>query len=275
MNYYKRHIGDYLKDTSHLNLLEHGVYTRLLDVYYTREGPIPMDEAQRLIRAHSKEEKASLASVLKEFFSLEDGHYIQDRCNREIEAKEAKAETNRVNGKGGGRPKKETHEKPTKNPDGFCLEATQNPDGYTEEPTQNPDGDKTKPTKNLSHKPLATSHKPEVKEKTKTLGYADLLSGLDPHVLEDWRAIRKEKRLPITRSVLIGIEREASKSGMSLVQAITTCAENSWAGFNAAWLNNAAQHVNGKGKGKPSVYEQTMANAEVAERMIFGEKHND
>ena len=45
MNYYKRHIGDYLKDTAHLSLLEHGVYARLLDVYYTRETAIPDDQA--------------------------------------------------------------------------------------------------------------------------------------------------------------------------------------------------------------------------------------
>ena len=48
MNYYERHIGDYLKDTAHLSLLEHGVYSRLLDVYYTRESPIPAADAERL-----------------------------------------------------------------------------------------------------------------------------------------------------------------------------------------------------------------------------------
>ena len=47
MNYYKRHIGDYLKDTAHLSLLEHGVYARLLDVYYTRETAIPDDHLRR------------------------------------------------------------------------------------------------------------------------------------------------------------------------------------------------------------------------------------
>jgi hypothetical protein len=48
VNYYERHIGDYLKDTAHLSLLEHGIYTRLLDVYYTRECPIPKAEVSRL-----------------------------------------------------------------------------------------------------------------------------------------------------------------------------------------------------------------------------------
>lgn len=94
MNYYERHIGDYLKDTAHLSLLEHGVYTRLLDVYYTREGGIPEKEAARLIGARSRDEREALAAVLAEFFVLVDGLHMQQRCDREIERyqdKQAKA----------------------------------------------------------------------------------------------------------------------------------------------------------------------------------------
>jgi uncharacterized protein YdaU (DUF1376 family) len=86
MNFYKRHIGDYLKDTAHLSLLEHGVYTRLLDVYYTRESGIPDDQAARLIGARGRDETAALKVVLAEFFELVDGTWIQDRCEREIRA---------------------------------------------------------------------------------------------------------------------------------------------------------------------------------------------
>ncbi len=94
MNYYERHIGDYLKDTSHLSLLEHGVYTRLLDVYYTREGGIPAGDAARLVGARTKEERAALALVLSEFFEPHDGAHRQGRADREIERfrdKQAKA----------------------------------------------------------------------------------------------------------------------------------------------------------------------------------------
>lgn len=85
MNFYKRHIGDYLKDTAHLTLLEHGVYSRLLDVYYTREAGIPDAQAARLIGARGKDECAALKVVLGEFFKLIDGTWVQDRCEREIE----------------------------------------------------------------------------------------------------------------------------------------------------------------------------------------------
>ncbi|SNT33619.1 Uncharacterized conserved protein YdaU, DUF1376 family [Noviherbaspirillum humi] len=119
MNFYKRHIGDYIKDAGHLTLLEHGVYARLMDVYYTREAGIPEDKAARLIGARGKDELAALENVLDEFFQLVDGVWIQGRCEREIEAASAKGEKNRENGKKGGRPKKNITE----------IESEENPDG--------------------------------------------------------------------------------------------------------------------------------------------------
>jgi Protein of unknown function (DUF1376) len=40
MYYYQHHIGDYRKDTSHLSLIEHGIYRQLLDLYYITEKPL-------------------------------------------------------------------------------------------------------------------------------------------------------------------------------------------------------------------------------------------
>lgn len=147
MNFYKRHIGDYIKDAAHLSLLEHGVYARLMDVYYTREAGIPDGQANRLIGARSKDEQQAVQNVLAEFFSLVDGVWIQSRCEREIEAASAKGEQNRENGKKGGRPRK--------NPS--LTEPTKNPDGFEEE---NPDGFQTGSEKNLSQTP-DTRHQTE------------------------------------------------------------------------------------------------------------------
>ena len=135
MNYYERHIGDYLKDTAHLSLLEHGIYTRLLDVYYTRECALDAGDVARLIGARSKDEKAALMVVLSDFFVLESGVYVQTRCDREIERYQKKAAHNREVGKLGGRPRKsETHavpkQEPTNNPGGFQTEPTNNPPQY-------------------------------------------------------------------------------------------------------------------------------------------------
>ena len=131
MNYYERHVGDYLRDTAHLSLLEHGIYTRLLDVYYTRECGIDEGMAARLIGARSKDELAALMAVLSEFFALEGGIYCQTRCDREIARYQAKAKRNREVGKLGGRPRKvETQTEPTNNPGGFQTEPKHNPPQY-------------------------------------------------------------------------------------------------------------------------------------------------
>jgi uncharacterized protein YdaU (DUF1376 family) len=118
MNFYKRHIGDYIRDAAHLTLLEHGVYARLMDVYYTREAGIPDAQAARLIGARTKDELQALECVLNEFFTNDDGVWMQSRCEREIEGANQQAEANRNNGKRGGRPKRnETEQKPN----GFSL----------------------------------------------------------------------------------------------------------------------------------------------------------
>lgn len=106
MNYYKRHIGDYAKKAGHLSLLEHGVYTLLLDAYYDREQAPTRDEAVRVSRCRTPEELAALDAVLNDFFTLEDGRYRQARVEEEFVKAEAQARANQENGKRGGRPRK-------------------------------------------------------------------------------------------------------------------------------------------------------------------------
>lgn len=86
MNYYEHHLGDYAKDAGHLTLTEEGAYRRLLDVYYIRERPLPVDfdECCKLARARSKAERDAVECVLQEFFELsQDGHH-QARADAEI-----------------------------------------------------------------------------------------------------------------------------------------------------------------------------------------------
>ena len=49
MNFYPRHIGDWLTDTSHLTIIEEGAYTRLIDRYYTQEAPL-VDDLKAICR---------------------------------------------------------------------------------------------------------------------------------------------------------------------------------------------------------------------------------
>lgn len=87
MNYYPFHIGDYMRETAHLSMLEDAAYRRLLDLYYTTEKPFtqPVDKLCDLVRAKSSAEKQAVKSVLAAFFQSTDGSEVRHkRCDREI-----------------------------------------------------------------------------------------------------------------------------------------------------------------------------------------------
>lgn len=90
MNYYAHHLGDYARDTAHLTMLEHGAYRTLLDRYYSTEAGIPADQVYRISRARSREEKQAVDAVLADFFTLEDGVWINKRAQEEINKAAAK-----------------------------------------------------------------------------------------------------------------------------------------------------------------------------------------
>jgi len=108
VNYYPHHIGDYAQATRHLTLLEHGAYRVLLDLYYSRETPLPADVAtvQRLACAREKDERRAVETVLREFFQETADGWRHGRCDREIETARRKQDAARENGKKGGRPPK-------------------------------------------------------------------------------------------------------------------------------------------------------------------------
>lgn len=119
MRHFAHHIGDYAAATAHLSFVEDAAYHRLLRLVYRDEGPLPSEIAacQRLAGARSKDERAAIETVLREFFSLRDDGWHQGRADEEIAGYRAKAEAARENGLLGGRPR--TKSKPVNNQSGF------------------------------------------------------------------------------------------------------------------------------------------------------------
>lgn len=87
MNYYEKHIGDWVKDTIGLSMLEEGAYSRLIDQIYQTERPLPTDleKVFRLARATTTVERKAVEYVLESYFTATDDGYIQKRCQVEIE----------------------------------------------------------------------------------------------------------------------------------------------------------------------------------------------
>lgn len=116
MNFYPRFPGDYAKKTARLSLAEHGAYTLLLDEVYSTEEALPADadELCRICRALTKEERAAVIKVAEKFFPVgSDGLRHNERAEEEIAQARPKIDAAKANGKKGGRPKKQTQQKPT------------------------------------------------------------------------------------------------------------------------------------------------------------------
>ena len=66
---------------------------------------------------------------------------------------------------------------------------------------------------------------------------SDLLAefGIVGQLAEDFIAHRKSKRAAITKTVLVGYQRESHKAGIPLAEAITISIERNWQGFKAGW----------------------------------------
>lgn len=92
MHYYQFNIGDYVSSTQHLDETEDLAYRRMLDIYYSKELPLPADQGDiaRLIRMRSNTE--SIATVLHEFFVLRKDGYHCERADKEILAFQSKSD---------------------------------------------------------------------------------------------------------------------------------------------------------------------------------------
>lgn len=64
----------------------------------------------------------------------------------------------------------------------------------------------------------------------------DKPEGVSDSVWQDFKKLRKAKKAAITDTAIAGIQREANKAGYTLEQALKTCCERGWTGFNADWV---------------------------------------
>lgn len=171
MNYYQHHIGDFNNATRHLSLVERAIYRDLLDMYYDTEKPIDASNLERLARrlqCTTEDQTAALKYVLEEFFTLQDGAYINNRCEREIAEFHGKRKQASEAGKASA---KKRAEKKQQGPNGGSSNAKQsNGDSSTDVEDQSNENSTTveaalnenltdeQPT--INHKPLTINQEP-------------------------------------------------------------------------------------------------------------------
>jgi uncharacterized protein YdaU (DUF1376 family) len=96
MYYFKFNIGDYHKKAGRLSMLEHGAYTLLIHSCYDRERFPTEEEALDWCWARTDEEIQAVKFVLRKFFEVKEGRYVQARIQDEIDAYHGRQETNRA-----------------------------------------------------------------------------------------------------------------------------------------------------------------------------------
>lgn len=213
MHYYEHNIGDYRKDTSHLTLLEHGIYRQLIDSYYLSESPLTKD-LEKLMRTHSirsAEEMLSFSNVLNDFFELTEEGYIHKRCDQIIAQYHGKSQKARdsANARWANRDKVKSK--------------------------KNANALQTQSESNANHKPLTNNHKPIYTP-----------SGVTESVFKDYLEVRKTKKAKWTDTALKGLTKEAEKAGISLQEAMELCCARGWVGFKAEWIKDQQPTNNDK-----------------------------
>ncbi|HON48582.1 MAG TPA: YdaU family protein, partial [Kiritimatiellia bacterium] len=193
MNYYRHHIGDYLRDTAHLSMLEDAAYRRMLDLYYMREQPLPAESKAvcRLVRARSPEECEAVETVLAEFFTLGVDGWSQKRADSEIEDMRTAAERARTNGKVGGRPRKTRqviHENPEETQSVISGLAKHNPD-------------ESSPSSN--HQPLVTTVTEVAREAAQSFDARACPPEIHAEAWADWIAHRRKRRKPVSERAAV------------------------------------------------------------------------
>ena len=97
----------------------------------------------------------------------------------------------------------------------------------------------------------ACATKPAYKPKAKAAKKSDAMQadlaalenlGVESQTAKDWLVTRKEKRAgSLTQTVLTALQREASKAGLTVAQAVQVAAERNWARFVASYLQRESQ----------------------------------
>lgn len=160
MNYYQHHIGDFNNATRHLSLVERAIYRDLLDMYYDTEKAIDasnMDRLARRLQCITNEQIAALNYILDEFFILQDGAYLNNRCEREIAEFHGKRKQASDAGKASAKKRAAKKQQPQNN--GSSDNEQSNDDNSTDvEQASNENLTDVQPTNN--HKPLTNNQEP-------------------------------------------------------------------------------------------------------------------
>lgn len=214
MHYYQFNIGDYARDTQHLEPMEDLAYRRMLDLYYQREMPLPktVEEIARLtrMRAHSE----CIAIVLEEFWELTDNGYINNGADKVLNKAYSKSESARLAAQA-----RWNKIKGLDNADALQTDSESNADGMP------PNTQDT----------LPNTHNP--KPKKKGVDFSALQ--MTDEQLNDLKAHRQKVKAPLTQRAVNGLAKQlelAKQKNWTIDDVLDEMSERGWKSFKAEWI---------------------------------------
>lgn len=106
---------------------------------------------------------------------------------------------------------------------------------------------------------------PDQKQKRPARSAPDRPEDVPQSVWDDWLALRRAKKAPVTGTVLRTAVTEAGKAGMTLTQFLTVWCARGSQGLQADWIKPNERGIS-NGTHRPSLVERVRANAEAGER---------
>ena len=205
MHYYQHHIGDFIKDTTHLDDHQLATYLRMLWAYYTSESPISSDFEDVAFAMRTDEKTVRL--LLRHFFTESPDGWHHTRCDKEIADYHEKAEKAQkaANARWSNAKAMRTHTERNAN----------------------------EPVFDANQEPITNNQEP-IKRQRATIVATPV--GVSDSVWQDFVRHRKAKKAQVTQTVIDGIQREADKAGWTMEAALRECITRNWQSFKADWV---------------------------------------
>ena len=213
MHYYLFNIGDYQSHTAHLSEIEDLAYRRMLDWCYLHEKPLPIESSEIARQIRMRTHSESIAVVLQEYFELNEDGWVSLRVIAEILKVGVKSE------KASASAKARWGKKSNKN----------------NNLADNANALRTLSESNATHYTLPITQNPLPKEK-KIATVVACPSEMDESIWEDWMAIRKKKKAPLTETAWKMFINEVESAGWTIDKAIKECCLRNWQSFKAEWV---------------------------------------
>jgi uncharacterized protein YdaU (DUF1376 family) len=235
------YVADYLSSTTRLTTEQHGAYL-LLIIDYWKSGRLPDDDSILAnVTRLSMDAWAKHRGVLQGFFEVSNGEWIHSRIEKEIEksgdlklAQIKKSILGNYVKYGKIDQRVETD---------LVLKEWWAIESLRHSPKDSP---KAPPSPSPSPTHLS-------KDKKNTATKVACPSDVGEQVWDDWLALRKAKKAPVTETALKSARKEAEKAGISLNAFLTIWCARGSQGLEASWLKSDEKQMQTE-----TVYQKSM-----------------